>query len=80
MKRDDIKLKYKIAPFYSLMSWFCAVPSLAATILNILHPTGGVFGWSGALTGFVWYSIFNIIRDGYSMHNLYLDKKTKKIR
>jgi cellulose synthase/poly-beta-1,6-N-acetylglucosamine synthase-like glycosyltransferase len=78
MKRDDIKLKNKIAPFYSLMSWFCAVPSLAATILNILHPTGGVFGWSGALTGFVWYSIFNIIRDGYSMHNLYLDNKPKK--
>jgi beta-1,4-mannosyltransferase len=78
IKRNDIELKYKIPSIYSLVSWYSAVPSLAATVLNILHHTGGMFIMSGALAGLVWYSIFNIIRDGYHMHYLYLNEKPKK--
>jgi beta-1,4-mannosyltransferase len=77
IKRNDIELKYKVSSIYSLVSWYSAVPSLVATVLNILYPTGGMFIMSGALAGLVWYSLFNMVRDGYHMHYLYLNKKPK---
>jgi egghead protein (zeste-white 4 protein) len=80
IKRNDVGLKYKIPLIYSLVCWCSAVPSLAAIVLNFLHPTGGMFIMSGALAGLVWYSIFNIIRDGYRMHYLYLNEKQKNWR
>jgi egghead protein (zeste-white 4 protein) len=78
LKRKDVPLKYKLPSLYGLISWYSALPSLGAIVLSIIYPTGGLFPYSGILGGFIWYSMYNIYRNGYELHKGYTIKGYKR--
>jgi egghead protein (zeste-white 4 protein) len=78
MKRKDIPLKYKLPNFYGLICWYSALPSLGAIVLSLIHPTGGLFFYSGALGGFIWYSMYSIYKNGYELHKNYTSINSRK--
>ncbi len=70
--RRDIKLRYRLAALYGVMSWLSAFPSLIAFVLNIIIPTGGLFVGAGALAGFTWFSLYRYYGNGYALNKPYL--------
>ncbi len=72
LKRRDVKLRKKLPILYSAISWLTALPSLATTILTLIHPSGGFIPYlSGAFTGLVWWSLLNCYLVGYELHKGY---------
>ncbi|MDP2900020.1 MAG: glycosyltransferase family 2 protein [Candidatus Bathyarchaeota archaeon] len=70
--RGDVGLRKKAPIIYSAVSWLSALPSLAATIFTLVHPSGGFIPYlSGAFTGLVWWSLFNSYMVGYELHRGY---------
>jgi hypothetical protein len=82
--RRDIKLRYRLAALYGVISWFSALPSLIAFILNLIIPTGGLFVGAGALAGFTWFSLYRYYGNGYALNKPYLrnfgQDKSSRIR
>lgn len=78
--RKDIKLRYRLAAFYGLLSWLSAFPSLIALILSIINPTGGLFLGSGVFAGFTWFSLFKFYSNGYYMNRSYFRNLEHGIR
>lgn len=72
LRRKDVRLRYRLAAFYGMISWFSALPSLIAFILAIIHPTGGLFPGSGFIAGFTWYSLYRYYSFGYAINNAYI--------
>ncbi len=72
IRRRDVPLRKKAPLIYSSVSWLSALPSLAATIITLINPSGGFIPYlSGAFTGLVWWSIFNSYMMGYELHRGY---------
>jgi len=71
--RKDIKLRYRLTALYGILSWLSALPSLLAFTLSIAHPTGGLFQWSGFITGFTWFSMYKYVSNGYSLNRRYIE-------
>lgn len=74
IKRKDVPLKYKIPAAYGAASWYSALPSVLAAGPSIINPTGGLFLGAGALSGFIWYSIYDSCRTGYKLLGEYIEK------
>jgi hypothetical protein len=75
LARKDVKTKYKLPLIYSLGSWLSALPSIMATSIGFLYPTGGVIPIiGGIITGFMWWTIYSAYKVGLEMHEVYVDK------
>lgn len=70
--RRDVRLRYRLAALYGVISWLSAFPSLVAFVLNIVNPTGGLFVGSGFLAGFTWFSLYRYYGNGYVLNKPYL--------
>ena len=71
----DVKVKYKLPLIYSLGSWLIGLPSIAATALSLLYPTGGVIPIiGGILTGFMWWTIYSSYKVGLELHEVYVNR------
>jgi hypothetical protein len=76
IRRRDVPLRKKAPLIYSAVSWLSAIPSLAATIITLINPSGGFIPYlSGAFTGLVWWSIFNSYMIGYELHRGYTGRR-----
>jgi beta-1,4-mannosyltransferase len=74
LKRRDVPSRYKLPLIYSLSSWMSGLPSLAATVLGLIYPVGGVvFLVGGLLTGFMWWTIYNAYKVGLELHEPYIE-------
>lgn len=72
--RRDIPSRYKLPLAYSLGSWLSALPSIGASILGLLYPSGGVLPYVGGfVTGFMWYMIVSAYMVGLELHEPYID-------
>ncbi len=72
ISRRDVKLRYRLAAIYGVVSWLSAFPSLIAFLLNMINPTGGIFPGSGFLAGFTWFSLYRYYGNGYVLNRPYL--------
>jgi hypothetical protein len=72
IRRRDVRLRYRLAALYGVVSWLSAFPSLVAFFLNIANPTGGLFVGSGFLAGFTWFSLYKYYGNGYVLNKPYL--------
>ncbi|MEO0274939.1 MAG: glycosyltransferase family 2 protein [candidate division WOR-3 bacterium] len=80
IRRRDLWLRYRLAALYAVVSWLAALPSLIALILNIINPTGGLFTGSGALAGFIWFSLFRAYQKGYELNRPYIKGLKKSLK
>jgi cellulose synthase/poly-beta-1,6-N-acetylglucosamine synthase-like glycosyltransferase len=75
LARRDVKTKYKLPLVYSLGSWLSALPSITATVVGLLYPTGGVVPIIGGMvTGFMWWTIYSAYKVGLELHEVYVDR------
>lgn len=79
-KNKEISTKNKLISLYHIGSWYSAFPSIIALILNIMNPTGGIFPYSGALAGFIWYGMYDMYKKGYEMNKEYILNKPKGLK
>ncbi len=81
IRRKDVSLGKKAPIIYSAVSWLSALPSLAATVITMINPSGGFIPYlSGAFTGLVWWSIFNSYMIGYELHRGYTGRRGGVLR
>lgn len=80
LRRRDVRLRYRLAALYGVVSWLSALPSLIAFLLNIINPTGGLFIGSGALAGFTWFSLFKYYQKGYELNKPYMKGLEKTLK
>ena len=75
LRRSDIPLNYKVPIIYSLSSWFAALPSITASIIGLIYPTGGILPYVGGLfTGFIWWTIYSAYKVGLDLHDTYVTR------
>jgi egghead protein (zeste-white 4 protein) len=72
-----VKLRFRLAALYGMVSWFSGLPSIIAFILTLIHPTGGLFPGSGFIAGFTWYSLYRYYSAGYSINEIYIASQEK---
>ena len=73
LRRRDVALKFKAPIIYSLSSWLSALPSIIASILGLVYPTGGIFPFIGGFfTGFIWWTIYSAYKVGLDLHDSYV--------
>lgn len=74
LKRKDVPTRYKLPLVYSLSSWMSALPSIVASILGFIYPTGGLYFLVGGLvSGFMWWTIYSTYKLGIELHELYIE-------
>jgi hypothetical protein len=79
LNRSDNPIRFKAPLIYGLLSWLSALPSLAAAILSLIRPTGGVIDYLGGLiAGFTWWSIVNNYLVGLEIHEVYVEKQVSR--
>jgi hypothetical protein len=79
LMRPEIPKRFKAPLIYGLLSWMSALPSLAAALLTLFRPTGGVIDYLGGLiAGFTWWSIINTYRIGLELHEAYIENHVPK--
>jgi hypothetical protein len=79
LKRPEIPMHFKAPLIYGLLSWMSALPSLAAALLNLFRPTGGILDYVGGLAvGFTWWSIISTYMVGLEIHEAYIENHMPK--
>jgi len=72
-RRSQLPAKRRLTVFYSALSWFSALPSLAILIASLAVHYGPLLLVTGVFTGFIWVSMITAYVLGYRMHAEYLD-------
>ncbi len=73
--RRDVALRHKLPLVYSLSSWMSALPSIIASILGFLVPSGGFLPYIGGLvSGFMWWTIYSAYKVGLEIHEPYVER------
>ena len=79
LRRPEIPMRFKAPIIYGLLSWMSALPSLAAALMSLFRPTGGLFDYLGGLmAGFTWWSIISTYMIGLEIHEAYIENHVPK--
>jgi len=70
----DIRLKYKLAGIYAILTWYSALPSIIVLFQNLFYNAGDIFPFFGFISGFIWFNIFAVIKTGYEINKKYVKK------
>lgn len=73
--RVQLPLSRRLTIFYSALSWFSALPSVAILVASFALHYGRILEVTGLFTGFVWVSMVLAYIEGYRLHGAYIAKR-----
>lgn len=73
VRSPELPRRRRLAVFYSALSWFSALPSVAIMVASVELHYGSLLLVTGAFTGFIWVSMVTAYLLGYRLHAEYLD-------
>ncbi|HYK92859.1 MAG TPA: glycosyltransferase family 2 protein [Thermoplasmata archaeon] len=71
----ELPLKRRLTIFYSALSWFSALPSVAILAASFALHYGRILEVTGIFTGFIWVSMVLAYVEGYRIHGAYLRQR-----
>ncbi len=79
-RSPELSARRRLTLFYSALSWFSALPSIAVLIASVAFHYGPLLLVTGIFTGFVWVSMITAYVEGYRMHSEYLLRRVSAFR
>jgi hypothetical protein len=79
-RTSELPARRKVTLFYSALSWFSALPSVAILVASAVLHYGPMLLVTGVFTGFVWTSMVFAYVEGFRLHRRYLVRPTSWLR
>jgi egghead protein (zeste-white 4 protein) len=80
LRSSGVPPRRRVTLFYSALSWFSALPSVAILVASAFVHYGPTLLATGVFTGFVWTSMVVAYVEGFRLHRRYLQRPTSWFR